>query len=82
LGGIKLVEKKDFPFELQFVKNGMKNLVKRKPIHGMAHWVPSLDKVIMFFENLSKKQQVGLVCLMNKLDGTFAPTNINKGFKH
>ncbi len=70
------MEKKDFPF----IKNGTKNLVRRMPIHGMAHWVPSVDKVLVFFENLRKKQ-VGFVCSMNKLDDTLALVDVNKGFK-
>ncbi len=39
-----------------------------------------LDKIIIFFEDLQKKQ-VGLICLVNKLNNELVPTSVEKGFK-
>lgn len=50
------------------MKNGMEDIVRRISIHDMAQWAPSLNDVILFFEDSHNKQQVGLVCLVNKLD--------------
>jgi hypothetical protein len=49
------------------------------PIHDMAWWPPFLDNVILFLEDPCKKQVVGLVCTIKKLDDTLASTNIEKG---
>lgn len=46
---IKLVEKKDAPFEFHFVKNGMEDSMKKMPRHGMRHWALLLNKVIVIF---------------------------------
>jgi hypothetical protein len=77
---IRLVENKDSPFKFHFVKNGMKVTMRKMPIHGMVSWAPSLNEMILFFEDLCKKKKVGLVCPMNKIDDSFTPTSANKRF--
>jgi hypothetical protein len=50
-------------------------------IHDMAWWVLMLNNVILFLEDPCKKQLVGLVCLVKKLDDALAPTSVGKGFE-
>jgi hypothetical protein len=69
------VEKKDSPFKFHFVKIGTKDTMRKMPIHGMVHWAPLFDKMILFSEDLRKKEQVGLVCPMNKIDDALTPTS-------
>ncbi len=40
-----------------------------------------LDNVILFLEDPLKKQLVGLVCSIKKLDDVLVPTNVEKGFE-
>ncbi len=40
-----------------------------------------LNNVILFLEDPCKKQLVGLVCLVKKLDDALAPTSVGKGFE-
>ncbi len=47
----------------------------------MAWLAPLQDDVIIFLEDICKKQLIGLVCLVNKLNETLVPMNIDKGFK-
>lgn len=54
--------------------------MKKMPIHVLAHQAPLLKKIIIFFEDLQKKQ-VGLICLVNKLNNELVPTSVKKGFK-
>ncbi len=49
--------------------------MRKMPIHGMVHWAPLFDKMILFSEDLRKKEQVGLVCPMNKIDDALTPTS-------
>jgi hypothetical protein len=51
------------------------------PIHDMAWWVPMLDNVILFLEDPCKKQLVGLLCSVKKLNNALAPTNVEKRFR-
>ncbi len=77
---IKLLDKKDLPFDFGFIKTGTQDSMKKMPIHALARWAPLLDKIIIFFENLGKKQ-VGLICPMNKLNNKLVPTSAENGFK-
>jgi hypothetical protein len=45
-----------------------------------ACWAPSLDQVIVFYEDLCKKQ-VEIFYSMNKIDDALAPMRVDKGFK-
>jgi hypothetical protein len=47
----------------------------------MARWASLLDDVTLFLKDPHKKQLVGLVCLVKKLDNALAPTNVEKGFE-
>jgi hypothetical protein len=78
---IKLVEREVPPFKFYFVKIGIEDKIRQMPIHDMARWAPSLNNVILFYEDPSKKQLVGLVCLGKKLDDALILTNIRKGFE-
>jgi hypothetical protein len=78
---IKLVEREVPPFKFYFVKIGIEDTIRQMPIHDMARWAPSLDNVILFYEDPSKKQLVGLMCLGKKLDVALILTNIRKGFE-
>jgi hypothetical protein len=49
------------------------------PFHDMAWWAPSLNDVILFLEDPHKKQVVGLVCMVKRLDDVIASTIIEKG---
>ncbi len=71
----------DSPFKFHFVKNGMEDIVRRMPIHAMVQWASSPNEVIMFIEDPCKKQKVGLMFPLNKLNDALSPTNIDKGFK-
>jgi hypothetical protein len=51
------------------------------PIHDMAWWAPSPNNVILFLEDPCKKQLIGLVCSVKKLDDALAPTGVKRGFK-
>jgi len=48
---IKLLDKKDPPFEFHFIKHGMQDSMMKMQIHALAHWATSLDKGIVFFED-------------------------------
>jgi hypothetical protein len=49
--------------------------------HDMAWWAPSLEDVILFFEDPRKKQLVGLVCSVKELDDALTSTNTKKGLR-
>lgn len=51
------------------------------PIHDMAQWAPKSNNVILFLEDPYRKQLVGLVCLVKKLDDALVPTSVEKGFE-
>jgi hypothetical protein len=57
---VRLVKKQDSPFKFHFVKNRIKDIVRRMPIHAMAQWALLSNEVILFLED-PRKKQVGLV---------------------
>jgi hypothetical protein len=69
------------PFEFYFEKNGIENMVPWMPFHNMAWWALSSDDRILFLKDPHKKQLVGLVCSVKKLDDALAPTNAKKRFE-
>jgi hypothetical protein len=51
------------------------------PFHNMAQWAPLSDDVILFLKDPHKKQLIGLVCPVKKLDFALALTSVEKGFE-
>jgi hypothetical protein len=51
------------------------------PFHNMARWASLLDDVILFLKDPHKKQLVGLVCLVKKLEDALAPTSVEQRFE-
>lgn len=69
------------PFKFYFEKNGIENMVQWMPFHNMAQWAPLSDDVILFLKDPDKKQLIGLVCPVKKLDFALALTSVEKGLR-
>jgi hypothetical protein len=54
--------------------------MKKMPIQNLKVWVHDLDMVIVMLENPWKKQLVGFICSINKINDEFTSMSIKKGF--
>jgi hypothetical protein len=67
--------------EFHFIKNEKEKSVKKMPIHTLEVWAHELTMVVFMFEDPCKKQVVGLICLIEKINNELSHTSANKCFK-
>jgi hypothetical protein len=71
----------EFLIEFHFIKNDNKDSVKKMPIHRLKVWVHKLAIVILMLKDPKKKQVVGLVCPIDRINNELSLINVEKGFK-
>jgi hypothetical protein len=54
--------------------------VKKMPIHFVVCYTRAFEKVIIMLEDMQKKQQVGLICIISSLNDELMLSSVEKGF--
>jgi hypothetical protein len=79
--GPRLILAQEFLKEFYFIKNDNENSIIKMPIQRLKVWVHELATVILMFKDPKKKQVVGLVFPIDRINNEISLINIEKSFR-